>query len=66
MNPVLLAALINNFALPELTRWLASRHGAPLTDADIITKLGVDAAEGIRIGETWLASHPDPTRTPAV
>ncbi len=60
MNPALLAVLINEIALPELTNWLRSRHaaGATLTDADILQKLITDTQLGIQIGEQWLASHP--------
>jgi len=56
MNPVLLAALLQQFVLPEVMAWLASRKGTTITDADILTKLGVDEATGISIGEAFLAS----------
>lgn len=58
MNPLLLAALINEIAIPELTAWLRSRRGSPITDADIIAKLAEDAAFGEKLGEAWLAAHP--------
>ncbi len=60
MNPALLAVLINEVALPELTAWLRSRHAArqPLTDADVLQKLITDTTVGKQIGETWLAAHP--------
>ena len=60
MNPLLLAALINEIAIPELTRWLKSLHDSQttLTDDLIIQKLAADTALGISIGETWLAAHP--------
>ena len=58
MNPLLLAALINQVAIPELTAWLANRGKAPLTDADVIEKLASDTNLGETIGEAWLAAHP--------
>ncbi len=63
MNAGLLAALINEIAIPELTAWLRSRHAAqqPVTDADVIAKLLTDTALGEQIGSQWLAAHPDPT-----
>lgn len=60
MNPNLLAILLSQVAVPELTRWLASRNGAPLTDADVIQKLATDTALGEQIGTAWLAAHPRP------
>lgn len=59
MNPLLLAALINEFAIPELTAWLRSRKGESLTDADILAKLEMDAAAGVKLGEAWLVAHPE-------
>lgn len=61
MNPALIAALIHQVALPEILAWLKSRQGTTITDADILAKLEKDTAEGIAIGEKWLASHPNPT-----
>lgn len=60
MNPALLAVLINEIAIPELTAWLRSRHasGQPLTDADVLAKLITDTNVGEEIGEAWLAAHP--------
>lgn len=60
MNPILLAALINQIALPELTAWLKGLHasGTPLTDEVIIKKLYDDANFGETIGNAWLAAHP--------
>ena len=60
MNPLLLAALLEQIAIPELQKWLRERHstGQPLTDADILQKLITDTDLGIRIGSDWLASHP--------
>lgn len=60
MNPALLAALINEIAIPELTAWLRARHaaGTPLTDADVLQKLVTDTTLGEQIGEQWLAAHP--------
>jgi hypothetical protein len=62
MNPALLAALINQIAIPEITAWLRARHaaGQSLTDADVLQKLITDTDLGIRIGEQWLAAHPAP------
>jgi len=56
LNPALIAALVQQVALPELMAWLASRKGTTLTDADIIAKLGVDEAAGIAQGEAFLAA----------
>lgn len=60
MNPALLAALINEVALPELTRWLTGLHqaGETVTEAAIVQKLLADTDIGIRLGEAWLAAHP--------
>lgn len=58
MNPALLAILLQQFALPEIMGWLASRNGKPLTDADIIQKLAADSQIGVQIGEAYLAAHP--------
>lgn len=58
MSPLLLAALINQVAIPELTTWLTSLGKAPLTDADVIAKLASDTNLGETIGEAWLAAHP--------
>lgn len=62
MNPALLAALINEIAIPELTAWLRAKHaaGQTLTDADVIQKLATDTAFGINLGAAWLAAHPAP------
>ena len=58
MNPALLAALITQLGIPELIAWLKSRNGAPVTDADIIAKLGVDEAAGIAAGQAFLDANP--------
>lgn len=60
MNPALLLALITEIGIPELKAWLRSRSsaGQNVTDADIIAKLATDTDFGIRIGEHWLADHP--------
>ena len=62
MNAGLIAALINEIAIPELTAWLRSLHsaGTPLTDDVIIAKLLADTNLGEQIGTAWLASHPAP------
>lgn len=59
MNAALLAALINEIAVPELTTWLRSLHTAntPITDAVIIQKLVTDTDIGEQIGLAWLAAH---------
>lgn len=60
MNAGLLAALINEIAIPELTAWLRTLHasGTPLTDAVIIQKLATDTNYGETVGAAWLAAHP--------
>lgn len=60
MNPALLAVLINEIALPELTRWLRGRHasGQPLDDAAVLQKLITDTKVGESIGQAWLDAHP--------
>jgi hypothetical protein len=59
MNPLLLAALINEVALPELTRWLTSLHSSntPVTDAVVLQKLITDTNIGIQVGEAFLADY---------
>lgn len=61
MNPLLLAALIEKVALPELLNWLRARHatGQSLDDAAILQKLITDTNIGIEIGQAWLAAHPE-------
>lgn len=61
VSPALIAALIHQVALPEILAWLKSRQGNTITDADILAKLQKDTAEGIAIGEAWLAAHQNPT-----
>lgn len=60
MNPALLAVLINEIAIPELTAWLRARHAAnqTVTEADILQKLITDTNLGEQIGNAWLATHP--------
>lgn len=60
MNPALLAVLVNEIAIPELTAWLRSLHasGMPITDDMILQKLITDTNFGEQIGATWLAAHP--------
>ena len=58
MNPALIAILINQVAIPELTQWLLSRNNAPLTDDDVLKKLVTDTDLGVKIGQAWLAAHP--------
>jgi hypothetical protein len=61
VNPALIAALIQQMAVPELVGWLKARAaaGKPITDADILVKLGVDADTGIAIGQKYLDAHPN-------
>lgn len=63
MNPVLLAALIQQIAIPELMAWLKAKHAAnePIDDAAIFAKLNQDADAVIADGTAWLAAHPPPT-----
>lgn len=65
MNPLLLAALINEVAIPELTSWLRGLHtaGVLITEAAITQKLLTDTDLGTRIGLAWLAAHPAPGNT---
>ncbi len=61
MDTSLFAALINSFAIPELTAWLRTLKGADnqVTDADVIAKLAADAQMGEETGLAWLAAHPE-------
>lgn len=60
MNAALLATLINEVGIPELTLWLRGLHdsGTPLTDAIVIAKLAADTMLGESIGQAWLLAHP--------
>lgn len=62
MNPVLIAALINQIAIPELGRWLAQLHseGRMVTEAEALAKLGMDVDAGNQAGLQFLATHPQP------
>lgn len=62
MNPLLVAALIQNVAVPELTAWLRSLYtaGTPLDDAAVVQKLITDTNIGEQIGLAWLAAHSAP------
>jgi hypothetical protein len=62
MNPVLLAALINNLAIPEIGRWLAQLHaeGKVVTEAAALEKLGLDVDGGNAAGQAFLDTHPQP------
>jgi hypothetical protein len=61
LNPALIAALIQQVAIPELLSWLKSRQAAGQTidDAAIIAKLGSDADAIIATGQAWLDAHKD-------
>jgi len=60
MSPLLIAALINNIAVPELGRWLAQLHadGKLVTEAEALAKLDLDVDEGNAAGAQFLSSHP--------
>lgn len=60
----LLAILINQVGIPELTAWLLSRGSQPLDDTAILQKLSSDTDLGERIGKAWLAANPPGTPTP--
>ncbi len=62
MNPVLLAALISQIGIPELSRWLKSLHdaGEVVTEDAALQKLDMDVDEGNNAGLAFLASHPAP------
>ena len=57
MTPALLAALINQVAIPEITAWLSGLN-KQVTDADVIAKLATDTQTGEQVFEAWLAAHP--------
>ena len=63
MSPLLLAALLNNIALPELSRWLQSlrEQGRLVTEAEALAKLGMDVDAGNQAGLQFLATHPQPS-----
>lgn len=60
MSPAILAALISQFGVPELLRWLAEirSQNRVVTEADALAKLGMDVESGNAAGEAFLASHP--------
>lgn len=60
MDPALIAALIQNVAIPELLSWLKSRQesGQPIDDAAILAKLNADADAVIAKGRAYLDAHP--------
>lgn len=60
MDPVILAALLNNVAVPELGRWLAQLHaaGKVVTEAEALAKLGLDVDSGNAAGHAFLDTHP--------
>lgn len=61
MNPLILGALLNEIALPELNRWLQSLHaeGKLVTEAEALAKLNLDVDEGNALGIAFLKSHPE-------
>lgn len=60
MNPVILAALISQVAIPELTRWLAQLHADDrvVTEADALALLNTDIDGANALGQQFLDSHP--------
>jgi hypothetical protein len=60
VNPLVVAALVNQVALPELTRWLAELHaeGRVVSEAEALSKLGLDVDGGNAAGLAFLQSHP--------
>lgn len=63
MSPALLAALITQFGVPELIRWLADirAENRVVTEADALAKLGMDVDAGNAAGEAFLNAHPPTT-----
>ena len=59
MDPVILAALINNIAVPEIGRWLAQLHaaGQVVTEEAALAKLGLDVDAGNAAGRAFLDTH---------
>jgi hypothetical protein len=59
VNPLILAALINNIAVPELAAWLAQLHaaGKTVTEAEALAKLGTDVDSGNAAGLAFLSTH---------
>ena len=59
MPPLLLAALIQQIAMPELIRWLSAMHkeGRIVTEAEALAKLGMDVDTGNEVGRAALAAH---------
>ena len=69
MNPGLLAALITQVLVPEISAIIRAHKNATNqtpTDAQIIAALGLDADSGISIGSAWLAAHATPAAVPPV
>ncbi len=59
MNPLIIAALINNIAIPEIGRWLAELHaeGRVVTEEEALRKLALDVDAGNQAGRAFLDSH---------
>lgn len=59
MNPLILSALLNQIAIPELARWLADLHaeGRTVTEADALAKLDMDVDAGNAAGQAFLDTH---------
>ena len=59
LPPLIFAALLQQFALPELARWLAELHaaGRVVTEAEARAKLGMDIDDGDAAGHAFLQTH---------
>jgi len=62
MSPLLLAALISQVGIPELTRWLAQLHadGKVVSEAEALAKLNLDVEAGNAAGRAFLAQTRPP------
>lgn len=63
MDPSLLAALITQVLIPEISAIIRAHRNATgrmPTDAEVMAALQGDADAGIAIGSAWLAAHPNP------
>lgn len=64
MNPLLLAALIENVLIPEIAAAIRAHvnatNGKLPTDAEVLAALDLNASRVIAVGEAWLAAHPAP------
>jgi len=60
LSPTLLAALLQQFALPEIMAWLHELHsqGRVVTEAEALAKLNTDIDSGNAAGLAFLQAHP--------